>query len=119
LSDLLNKQLDWDVKSSLALPDGSELSVTKEQGKGLRIPEDGVNIRFRSGGERCKPTGRSGSNTLKKLFQEYGLEPWLRNRVPLIYVKDQLAAVGDLWVCDEFSVSEEEQGAVLQWRFPT
>ena len=93
--------------------------MTKEQGKGLRIPEDGVNIRFRSGGERCKPTGRSGSNTLKKLFQEYGLEPWLRNRVPLIYVKDQLAAVGDLWVCDEFSVSEEEQGAVLQWRFPT
>lgn len=117
LSGLLDTELIWDVKSSLALPDGSELCMTKEQGKGLRIPEEGVSIRFRSGGERCKPAGRSGSNTLKKLFQEYGLEPWLRNRVPLIYVKDQLAAVGDLWVCDEFSVSEEEQGVVLQWRF--
>lgn len=119
LPDVLEKELAWDARSDLMLPDGSELSVTKEQGKGLRIPKEGVNIRFRSGGERCKPAGRNGSNTLKKLFQEYGLEPWLRNRVPLIYVKDQLAAVGDLWVCDEYSASEEEQGAILQWRFPS
>lgn len=119
LSEILEKELVWDVQSDLTLSDGSELSVTKEQGKGLKIPEEeSVCVRFRSGGERCKPAGRNGSNTLKKLFQEYGLEPWLRNRVPLVYVQDQLAAVGDLWVCDEFSVAEEEQGAVLQWRFP-
>ncbi|MEH6467758.1 MAG: tRNA lysidine(34) synthetase TilS, partial [Porticoccus sp.] len=75
-------------------------------------------VRFRSGGERCTPVGRNGSNTLKKLFQEYGLEPWLRNRVPLIYLKGQLAAVGDLWVCDEFSVADGEQGMAIQWCFP-
>jgi len=118
LPDVLEKELAWDARSDLTLPDGSELSLTKEQGKGLRIPKEGVSIRFRSGGERCKPAGRSGSNTLKKLFQEYGLEPWLRNRVPLIYVKDQLAAVGDLWVCDEFAVKKDEQGIMLQWSFP-
>ena len=117
--ELLGKELIWDAQSDLVLPDGSELSMIKEQGKGLRIPNEGVSVRFRSGGERCKPAGRNGSNTLKKLFQEYGLEPWLRNRVPLIYVQDQLAAVGDLWVCDEFSVTEEEQGGVLQWSFPS
>jgi len=78
-----------------------------------------VDVRFRSGGERCTPVGRNGSNTLKKLFQEYGLEPWLRHRVPLIYLKGQLAAVGDLWVCDEFSVVEGEQGMTIQWCFPS
>ncbi|PCJ92090.1 MAG: tRNA lysidine(34) synthetase TilS [Porticoccaceae bacterium] len=119
-SEALNNELEWDVKSDLLLPDGSELLISVEQGKGLKIPEGhGATIRFRSGGERCKPAGRNGSNTLKKLFQEYGLEPWLRNRVPLIYIQGQLAAVGDLWVCDEFAVEEGEQGIVLQWSFPS
>lgn len=115
----LDEQLDWDVKNNLILPDGSEFVATIEEGNGFKIPtEANVSIRFRSGGERCKPAGRNGSNTLKKLFQEYGLEPWLRNRVPLVYVQGQLAAVGDLWVCDEFAAAEGEPGIVLQWRFP-
>ncbi len=118
-SEDLDQKLDWDAKNNLILPDGSEFVVTIEEGNGFKIPaEASVSIRFRSGGERCKPAGRNGSNTLKKLFQEYGLEPWLRNRVPLVYVQDQLAAVGDLWVCDEFAAAEGEQGIVLQWRFP-
>ena len=115
----LDEKLDWDVKNNLILPDGSEFVATIEEGNGFKIPtEANVSIRFRSGGERCKPAGRNGSNTLKKLFQEYGLEPWLRNRVPLVYVQGQLAAVGDLWVCDEFAAAEGEPGIVLQWRFP-
>ena len=115
----LDEKLDWDAKNNLILPDGSEFIATIEEGNGFKIPaEANVSIRFRNGGERCKPAGRNGSNTLKKLFQEYGLEPWLRNRVPLVYVQDQLAAVGDLWVCDEFSAAKGEQGIVLQWRFP-
>lgn len=118
-SEDLDEKLDWDAKNNLILPDGSEFVATIEEGNGFKIPaEANVSIRFRSGGERCKPAGRNGSNTLKKLFQEYGLEPWLRNRVPLVYVQDQLAAVGDLWVCDEFAAAEGEQGVVLQWRFP-
>ncbi|MDX2463803.1 MAG: tRNA lysidine(34) synthetase TilS [Porticoccus sp.] len=119
LPESLDKELTWDTLSDLVLPDGSELSMTVEQGQGLRVPQNSeVEVRFRGGGERCKPAGRNGSNTLKKLFQEYGLEPWLRNRVPLIYIQNQLAAVGDLWVCEEFSVAESEQGIVLQWSFP-
>ena len=111
--------MTWDTRSDLVLPDGSKLTMTVEQGQGLRVPQNSeVEVCFRGGGERCKPVGRNGSNTLKKLFQEYGLEPWLRNRVPLIYIQNQLAAVGDLWVCEEFSVAAGEQGIVLQWSFP-
>ena len=49
---------------------------------------------------RCRPQGRAHSQRLKKLLQEYKLEPWLRPWVPLIYVGDELVAVGDLFRCD-------------------
>lgn len=59
-------------------------------------------ISFRQGDQRCKPAGRQHSQRLKKLFQEYALEPWLRDRAPLIYSGESLVAVADLWVCADF-----------------
>ncbi len=60
-----------------------------------------LSIRWRQGGERCTPINRAHSQTVKKLLQEYQLETWLRDRVPLIYCDDQLVAVADLWLCKE------------------
>lgn len=117
--DLSLNVVPWDMHTKLVLPDNSRLSVAFEVDDGLLLPEGAeVEIRYRQGGERCKPQGRSGSNTLKILFQEYGLEPWLRHRVPLIYVDGELAAVADLWVCEGFAASEGQSGAVIQWSFP-
>jgi tRNA(Ile)-lysidine synthase len=75
-----------------------------------------VNIRYRLGGERCKPAGRVHSQTLKKLLQEYALEPWLRDKVPLVFSGDHLVAVGDLWVCEGFVAEESAAGYALSWR---
>jgi tRNA(Ile)-lysidine synthase len=87
----------WALPGTLSLADGSFLGATREQGRGLWVPEgETLEIRYRQGGERCKPFGRSGSNTLKRLFQEYSVEPWLRDQVPLLYLHDQLVAVADL-----------------------
>jgi len=115
--ELLEKNsIKWDGSSQLILPDSSSLCVKQKMKGGLRIDvKKNLEIRFRSGGERCKPKGRSGSNTLKKLFQEYTLEPWLRNNIPLIYIDNRLAAVGDLWVCDEFCAESDELGIQLEW----
>ena len=115
--ELLEKNsIKWDGSSHLILPDSSSLCVKLKMKGGLRIDvKKNLEIRFRSGGERCKPKGRSGSNTLKKLFQEYTLEPWLRNNIPLIYIDNRLAAVGDLWVCDEFCAEPDELGIQLEW----
>lgn len=57
-----------------------------------------MTVRFRQGGERAQPAGRHHSQTLKKLLQEYKVEPWLRDIVPLVYCGNQLMAVGDIWV---------------------
>ncbi|HEY7772095.1 MAG TPA: tRNA lysidine(34) synthetase TilS [Marinagarivorans sp.] len=72
------------------LPDGSLVRIDGFDGE--------LSVRYRQGGERAHPEGRAHSQTLKKLLQEYALEPWLRARVPLIYRGDTLVAVGDLWL---------------------
>ena len=82
------------------------------------VAEDGrpVAVRFRQGGERCRPAGRSGSQTLKKLLQEYEVPPWWRDRTPLLYCGDELVAVADLWVCEGWQSPAAEQGLVVTWR---
>ncbi|RYY73416.1 MAG: tRNA lysidine(34) synthetase TilS [Gammaproteobacteria bacterium] len=61
-----------------------------------------LHVRFRQGGERCRPVGRGHSQTLKRLLQDYGVEPWLRESLPLIYSDQNLVAVADLWICEGF-----------------
>ncbi|WP_461480491.1 tRNA lysidine(34) synthetase TilS [Porticoccus sp.] len=114
-----SETIAWDPSGPLVLPDGSRLEVSVVPGRGVFFPADAkVEIRYRRGGERCKPLGRSGSNTLKKLFLEYGLEPWLRDRVPLIYVDGALAVVADLWICEGFAAAPAQSGTVIEWSFP-
>ena len=61
-----------------------------------------IKVTARSGGEKIRLPGRTGRHALKKLFQEAGIPPWQREAIPLIYLDDKLAAVGDLWVSAEF-----------------
>ena len=65
------KSLSWDLKKSLHLPTGI-LSIKNTTGKGLAFHniQNNIKVKFRSGGERCKPEGRDKSQTLKKLLQE-------------------------------------------------
>lgn len=81
----------------------------------LRTDLPNIHIRTRSGGERCRPAGRNHSQTLKKCLQEFGLEPWLRDSVPLIYSESNLVAVGDLWICAEYLADENQSGLKLVW----
>lgn len=77
-------------------------------------PPGDYRVCFRRGGERARPVGRCHSQTLKKLLQEYHLEPWLRDRIPLIYragEPESLLAAGDLFRC------EERLPAALEWQF--
>lgn len=70
-----------------------------------------VEIKFRSGGELISLPGRQGRHTLKNLFQEAAIPPWERDVIPLIYLNDALAAVGDLYISAAF-YSEKTQGCI-------
>ncbi|MBL4826593.1 MAG: tRNA lysidine(34) synthetase TilS [Spongiibacteraceae bacterium] len=107
----------WDPSQVLEIKGAGSLLAKPVLGAGLRACQH-LSIQFRQGGERCQPSGRAGSQTLKKLFQEYAVPTWLRDRVPIIYVEGVLAAVGDLWICDGFTAVGEESGLELTWRKP-
>ena len=105
----------WDGESILKIEGLASLEAVPSGGRGLRY-FDRAEVKYRQGGERCKPVGRKHSQTLKKLLQEYSVKPWLRDRVPLVYIDGQLAAVGDYWVCDDFISPEGEPALELIWR---
>ena len=107
---------DWDLKFPLVLPTG--VLSTKEissKGMSLELVKNRIYIKGRNGGERCQPLGRPKSQKLKKLLQEHNIPPWIRNRIPLIYVGDEIAAVSDLWVCEAFKAKKGERGIILKW----
>ena len=106
-------------QSQLALPSGLGRLLARDGCPGgiepvlwSTLP---LEIRFRQGGERCRGTTTGCRRDLKKLLQELGLPPWLRHRLPLVFLGDRLAAIADLWVCAEFQVPPQRQGIGIGW----
>jgi tRNA(Ile)-lysidine synthase len=75
----------------------SSAGICRKQWQNARIV-----VKARSGGEKIRLPGRKGSHALKKLFQDAGIPPWERETIPLVYLDDKLAAVGDLWISADF-----------------
>lgn len=109
--EVSREPLIWDLQGPIVLPDGSQLEANFA---GVELGTR-VNVRWRTGNERCRPKGRGRSQSLKKLLQEYELEPWLRDKVPLIFLGDDLIAVGDLWLCELESNSLDLKNAGFRW----
>ncbi len=118
MSALAPVDTEWSQEwqgQALMIPGSGRLSATAVSGAGLRV-QPGLQLRLRRGGERCRPQGRAHSQSLKKLFQEYAVPPWLRARVPLLYCGDQLVAVAGYWVCEGFQAAAGEPGWQLDWQ---
>ena len=85
---------------------GSPSGVSPElAGNGLRIT-------FREGGENLQPLGSDCGRALKKLLQEKGVFPWMRERIPLLYSGERLVAVADLWIDRSATASP---GVGIRW----
>lgn len=111
----------WDLAAPLDLPTcGGRLGVQHVGGYGIRrvlLKDLAVTVRFRQGGEHCRPAGRGHTHELRKLLQESAVPPWLRERVPLLYIGDNLAAVADLFVCEGYQAGAGEAGVEIEWTF--
>ena len=102
----------WDLKVPLEI-NHRLLKAESVKGRGLRqslIGKNGVEVRFRQGGEKIKPIGRNETHDLKKLLQEVEVPPWIRTTIPLIYLDGQLAVVVGYWVEASCSASGNESG---------
>lgn len=81
---------EWlDISSPLPLPGNGTLYW-----QGARL-EGQVQVRYRQGGESLHIAGR-GQRDLKRLLNESGLPPFVRQRLPLLFVEGQLQAVANL-----------------------
>jgi tRNA(Ile)-lysidine synthase len=106
-------QLNWDLNKNLLLPDGQQLSALKVIGQGLRTSLTQVAIKFRQGGEVIYLPHR-GHRSLKKMFNEWGVLPWQRSQIPLLFVENELIAVVGYYYHPEWVVQTSEIGLTLQ-----
>lgn len=83
-----------------------------DSGLSKAVVDAGLELRPRKGGEEIKLAGQSHTKKLKKLLQEEGIVPWMRDRLPLVYSNHRLVAVADLWVADGASSSP---GTAIHW----
>jgi len=112
-------ELTWFTNDACALPAPlGALELQRVEGSGLPRDRMGeVRVRFRSGGEQVKAAGRA-TRPLKKILQDAGIPPWLRERVPLLYVGNELVAVADLLVCEGWLSEASENRCRVAWRHP-
>lgn len=99
------------------LPHGT-LCVTATPGAGVAPGCGPLELRFRGavgGALRARPLGRGRSAPLKRLLQEARIPPWERDRLPLLFAGEALAAVPGLWVCEGFAAPADAPGWLLRW----
>ncbi len=102
----------------LQLENGDCLSLLKDT-QGIPVEQwqaATVMVRFRQGGEKLALPGRKGRHSLKKLFQEWGVPPWLRDSVPLVYLDGQLVAVAGFCISAEIYCDSGEDCYQLEMR---
>jgi tRNA(Ile)-lysidine synthase len=117
MTELREISLSWSLDDSLMLPDGLGELVSGEGDICLRAPQSQqkVSIRFTAQGKH-RILGRAHSRPIKKLWQELGIPPWQRERIPLIYYDDQLIAALGVFVSEAGQTPEGQQPWRLQWR---
>jgi tRNA(Ile)-lysidine synthase len=108
----------WDGAQPLSLAAGSgHVRLVAARG-GLAsscLRAGPLTVRFRDGGESLRPVGDVHHRTLKFLFQQSGIVPWMRDRIPLLYQGDRLLAVADLWQAGDAVASGDAMGLQLVW----
>jgi tRNA(Ile)-lysidine synthase len=103
--------LEWDGRVDLALPPGcGVLKVLKPARAELPL-----RVVFPRGGERLKPAGSRFTRTLRNLFQEEAVPPWVRERLPLVELDGELAAVADRFATPALQRALRAQRCRYRW----
>jgi tRNA(Ile)-lysidine synthase len=112
--------MDWQGERRLALPAlGGELRFGRARGRGIAaalVEGRKLSVRLRRGGERLRPDPRRPRRSLKNLFQEAGVPPWQRERLPMLFCGSDLVWVPGLGVDAAWRAVSGAPGIVPAWR---
>jgi tRNA(Ile)-lysidine synthase len=96
-----------------------ELRFRRARGAGIAAAlVDGrtFRVRLRGGGERLRPDPRRPRRSLKNLFQEAGVPPWRRERMPMLFCGEELVWAAGLGVDAAWQAGASAPGIVPEWR---
>lgn len=113
LKEQKNYEMMWAGESEIILPNGQKLTFKKVKGRGINLKflrDQKLKIRNRQGGEFFKPDLKRPTKKIKQLLQESDLPPWEREKLPLIFVGDDLAFVPNFGVDVKFQTKAKELG---------
>lgn len=75
-----------------------------------------LHLRCAAPGETFRAAPGAHRRSLKNLFQEAGLPPWLRTRVPVIELEGEVACVAGVAASEQWRALQAETGWRLRWQ---
>lgn len=78
-------------------------------------PQD-LMVRFRQGGEHFRKYHQAPSKLLKHWFQDQAVPPWERDKIPLIYLADELVQVGNTIVNHSLLTKDKNNSVIICWK---
>ena len=111
-----SQDVDWVSYPNPLKGEGMTLYASPVE-TGLIVPKGSrVRVKTRLGGELFHWHGQTKS--LKKLFQQWQVPPWMRDTIPLIYLEDELVAVVGFAVSDKHVGSDAHDAYHLSFGEP-
>lgn len=111
--------LAWIDQGQLLVGSG-QLLISKQAVPGgfskVKLSKRPLQVRSRLSGEICRPVGRP-AKTLKALFQEAAIPPWLRAQWPVLYCGDDIAGLPGICVCEGYQADAAESGYQIVWQW--
>jgi tRNA(Ile)-lysidine synthase len=102
------KEFEWNKELEQIQIPNSNKKLKKINIEKNSILNNNLTVKFRSGGERIHQVGRQNSQLLKKLFQEWEIPPWKRNKIPLIFYKNELILIPGLAKSEKYFKDNQE-----------
>ncbi len=109
--------ISWKGESEILLDDGSMLIFEQVLGQGIALKylSQSLYIGYRRGGSEIRLEGNRPSRGLKAYFQMYGIPPWQRENMPMLYLNDKLAAIPNMGCDSHLRAEQNELGLVVRW----
>jgi len=111
--------VDWNGRGTLRLDGlGGVLRLERRAGGGIDgslFRGSGFEISGRRGGETLRLAAGGRLRTVRNLLQEAGLPPWMRERLPFLYIQGELAAVAGIGVDVRFLAPAGRAGYWPVW----
>ncbi|MBS0354131.1 MAG: tRNA lysidine(34) synthetase TilS [Proteobacteria bacterium] len=106
-------------RGEAALPwAGGVLDFCAVSGQGLAadlVMAAPCRVGHRAAGARMRLNAGGASRSLKNLWQEAGIPPWLRDAVPMLWVEERLAWIAGVGVAAEFACPPGAAGILPRW----